>query len=1049
MKKITLERISSALPSSLKNIASYIKDNFDKSGQDTLSSSTGTIGVLIKLFAQEKIDNYFEQITKNKLDDFGSNTYLQASLKQVSSTLEYISKNDETFNGIELDSKDIEELLLETLSINDSSFDTRKILTIFTPRYHPSVNFIKCKILKILDDLGLPEQSRNSFSSHFNKHIELTLIDSFGADNYDKHKLEIEDYLLKENEANILWDTHELHRIGFKENENLVYEDTYASWRPVNSLNNLTTAHHNINYMGEQVYDEIIAQEKELVFAETLIEDYFNHNTPSNQLHKIAFAIADFGKGKTVFLKQFASKLAKKYIETGEGFFPIYFNLRNFSKYPSSGKTGVIGEFLLTEYGIRIEDEYFKKNKYIFLMDSLDESGELTKHTVDNVVQSIKNIQNIDKEKNRDNRIIITSRPFPDGLEHHLVSHIPWETKDEDNNSIANFICLHGFTSKQFNHWLYNSLSTSEDINSIKTTGFAKEIVNDVISGKTIDIHKKLFNDKTLSIEELRRPIFSYMIFQLILNNIDFSEIGKIGIYLSFINLLTKEAKHINDKSYNVNIEDEIKYRNILHSIAALWTYERQNGKQGILKKADICRVLEAKQTNESDKDILERYSEDGVVEIQFLSHSYFGENNNSLHFQHQSFAEILLAEYYLKILIKYSLDKKGNIEEARYKLSIGEPTEQTILFLKELLKLLKETVTDTPTKSIIEKRKLLYPLLAALAQEENNTLYSDDLYYDWFRNSKSSKPSTTYPKELLNTWAITSEKLERMLVFLGKILDSETTIIFSKSERKSSLFNQELTVFQNNQRHTVNNDIDKWITLIAGNLLQCNSTDCFNSRLKKPTNLFSMIRDWNHSNQQPAPKWAKEYFNGINCNDSTAFDLSYLNLSTLDFSNSNLKNIRFDSTDLSEVNFTNCNFSSIDIINANITGTNFTGVNILKPEIKTVFGGGLMIGHSRISYNIAIPDQLANHLIQMYGANTMYVNSSNRPTFIGSTDAQESSSNLYHHWFSVEEIFKPLKGLFQIGLRAELFDKNEIKSWFSYEDEKTKIEAESLINSL
>ena len=144
--------------------------------------------------------------------------------------------------------------------------------------------------------------------------------------------------------------------------------------------------------------------------------------------------------------------------------------------------------------------------------------------------------------------------------------------------------------------------------------------------------------------------------------------------------------------------------------------YERQQGKQGILKKADICRVLDGENKSETDREILERYQKEGVTEIQFLSHSYFGEEDNNLHFQHQSFAEILLAEYYLKVFIKYALDKKNEVNIARNKLVLGEPTEQTILFFKELIKLLKETVSRDATPTIIEKRKLLYPLFASLA---------------------------------------------------------------------------------------------------------------------------------------------------------------------------------------------------------------------------------------------------------------------------------------------------------------------------------------------
>jgi hypothetical protein len=107
--------------------------------------------------------------------------------------------------------------------------------------------------------------------------------------------------------------------------------------------------------------------------AERLIEDYFNYQ-PNNNINKILFILGDFGKGKSVFLKQYASKLAKEYLETGEGRFPVYFNLRNFKNYSSDYELGVVADYLLTEYGIRINDDHFVNKNYVFLIDSLDEA---------------------------------------------------------------------------------------------------------------------------------------------------------------------------------------------------------------------------------------------------------------------------------------------------------------------------------------------------------------------------------------------------------------------------------------------------------------------------------------------------------------------------------------------------------------------------------------------------------------------------------------------------------------------------------------------------
>lgn len=164
---------------------------------------------------------------------------------------------------------------------------------------------------------------------------------------------------------------------------------------------------------------------------------------------------------------------------------------------------------------------------------------------------------------------------------------------------------------------------------------------------------------------------------------------------------------------------------------------------------------MEGKNSGESDSEVLERLKGQGLTEIQFLSHSYFGDNANVLHFQHQSFAEILLAEYYLKVFIKYALDEDADVEEARIRLVIGEPTEQTVLFLKEMLQLLRETTTNEATSEIIEKRKLLFPLMASLATQKHNRLFCNDIYYGWYKLCDIDENQTSYPKKQLENWCI------------------------------------------------------------------------------------------------------------------------------------------------------------------------------------------------------------------------------------------------------------------------------------------------------
>ena len=1024
MNKKSIEKMVSIVPDSLKNVLGFVKSNFDENAQDTLTNSTGTIGILIKLFAQDKIDTYFNKITKNKLKNFGTDMYLKASLLQVGKSLETV-KNDIVIN--EVDSKSINSLLLDTLEINDNLFTENNLLTIFTPQYHPVVVYVRESIVKILNKLNVQNSSIKKILKNFNEGIESSISETFGDKDYEKHKIEINDYLLEKNESRLLWDMYHLNKIGFKEDEILNYEQTFVEWK---SVSKFLDKEIDISLENHENIQDI---EDNLVPAEKLIQEYFDDYSTST-LANILFLIADFGKGKSVFLKQYASKLAKEYIDTKSGYFPIYFNLRNFHNYSSEGELGVINDFLLQEYQIKIDSDYFKNKKYIFLIDSLDESGELIKSSIEKVINSIKSIQNLDKTKCINNIIIITSRPFSDGLENQLKAHKPYTIPNERDEEIPQFISIYGFKKEQFNNWLYQSLKNYKNFNDIKSTGFAQEIINNIKNKKPkINIYEKLLNEKTLSHTELKRPIFGYMIYQLIINNVDFSKIGKIGIYLSFINLLTKDAKYVNDKTHKVNLEQEISYRNILHSISALWMYERQQGQQGVLKKADICRVIEGKRTTESDKEIIERYKNNDVTEIQFLSHSYFGEEDNKLHFQHQSFAEILLAEYYLKVFIKYSLERKIDIDEVRSRLTLGEPTEQTILFFKELICLLKDTVTNDVTDSIIEKRKLLYPLMCSLSIEKHNPLYSSTLYYEWFKFIGKDNDSPFYHPELLNKWAIDENKLNLIIDLASNILNCKDSFLMCKTKNKTALFDEEVTIFENKFVSDFPTDMDKWLSLVIGNLLftDINNKMFFNEKIENCENLFQLIRNWNYSNNSSSPTWASEYFNGIKMNQKFTINLCSLDLSNIDFSFSSLNKLNLTNSNLERVKFNNCTLNIVNCAGSSICKTTFDNINLIG---NGKFEEGFDLGFAKLVQYVFIPNQIVSYLLNLKrgqeGLQRQYINFGKDKIFL---------SNDFKYSGYLDSLLNTLKGLLLFCLKESFMTKKQIIELFEFESDSVK----------
>lgn len=928
MNKIT-SKIIDNLPDVIKNVADWTKNNFDENAQDVLDNSTGTAGIIIKLFGKTLIDRYFGELEKNKLKDFGEKVYLKSAFIQANNSIEKIE--DDLTNS--LSANDFSLIYESVVDREIKTFQSSNILLIFQPEYHPSINFVKNNYVSILKKLGINTSVINKFLLDFNSNISSEVENNFGK-SYEEHLKQISEYVLGKNETRLLWDTSKLGVIGFTSNENLKYEETFGIWKDVNTFKSFEN--ENDNLYDEN--DDENEKEKKLNPVLELIEEYFKINSENN-LNKILFIVADFGKGKSVFLKHYASELAKKYTNTREGEFPIYFNLRNFHNYSHNTKLGVIEDYLLTEYAIDIKSDEFAKKKYVFLIDSLDESGELNKVSIEKVINSIQQIQNIDKQKYRTNKIIVTTRPFDDGLDQHLKCHKPKTRLNKTKREIPQFISIYGFKKKQFNDWLISSIKNAPRIDISKTSGIINKILTAIYEDGEYDIYKALVENKTLSKSELRRPIFAYMIYQLILNNVNFLEVGKIGVYLSFLNLLSKDAKHINDPSYNVNLSEEFEYRNLLHSISALWMFERHQGKQGSLKKADICRVLDGDNRHESDNEILERYKNKKVTEIEFLSHSYFGENDNKLHFQHQSFAEILLAEYYLKVFIKYSLDKDFNIAEARAKLLLGFPTEQTIRFLIDLLILLKDSTNDTKASETVEKRKLLFPLLATLATEKNNNLFCNSLYYEWFNKYPIKPDEVEYPIQLIEDWAFNKSKIDKILYLCKEIINSNNTYLLTKSDLKSSLYDNELTLIQNTSINELPLDFDKWIALLVGNRL-CNDLSninkplLFNKEYKiNPKKLFDLIIQSTNRriNENNIPEWGRNLFKGIDMSEINERTSLYAILNHLDFSFSYLKNIDFSGCLLGDTKFNHITLVNVNFSHSYMWSTSFKNINFIE----------------------------------------------------------------------------------------------------------------------
>ncbi len=1002
MQKEIIRKTTRALPNAIKEVSKFIKTNFQTSGHKALMNAGGTVGLIIQLFGNSIIESYFSRIAKKKLDDYGTQTYLAAAFEQAEKSLNQIKDKIENEESIEESFETLENALNQQVL----DYDESEILIVFQPKYHPAVLYVKDRICKILAELKVTQDIIDEFIKHYNSNIGIQVKRCFGEE-WEDHLEDIAEMRYTELETDFLWDMKCLDKIGFRVDENLKYETAYAQWKPISEYQEID----DIDFGQSHTETE----EALLEPVEKLMDDYFD-DKPNDNINKILFILGDFGKGKSIFLKQYASKLAKEYLETGEGNFPVYFNLRQFHNYSSEYQLGVVADFLLTDYGIKIDDPHFINKNYIFLIDSLDESGDLSQNSIEKVINSVQAIQNLDKTKYRTNRIVIASRPFDGGLSVQLKNHKPYTKKNAFGKKIAHFISLYGFTKLQFNDWLIESLINHNSFNELKGNSLTKKIRKNIAEFKYIDVYNELLKNDTLSRSELRRPIFAYMIFKLLLSDMDFYQVGKIGVYLSFINLLTREAKYIESET-DINLNLEFEFRNILHSIAALSMYEWQKNKHLELKKADICRTLDGEITKETDSQILARYKKSGITDIEFLSHSYFGENNNILHFQHKSFAEILLAEYYLKLFIKYALDEDFDIAQARIKLSIGMPSSQTVLFLIEMLRLLRASSSTKLTNSVLQKRKLLFPLLASLSTNKNNNLFCYDIYYEWFKKFKIPANSAQYPEESITNWYFTQEKIDKIIKIAQQIIESNAEYILVKGEAHTALFDKEVFETQENKLRTIPPNIDKWLALLVGNVLQNNETRgiYFNSKLTKIDNLFEMVRNWNYySSNDSAPFWAKPFFKGIdmkNCNEE--FIYQHINVSGIDFSHSNFKNINLSSSKINGSIFRDVSFEDVDFSFSDLSNSIFYNIR----EII----GNLDLGFTMLNQGVFVPPQLA---AKFFASGFM----GNHKCFI----AESGFSNIH-------EIFDTLQGLIQYGIDNQLFDSEECASWFQFDNMKTE----------
>jgi hypothetical protein len=268
------------------------------------------------------------------------------------------------------------------------------------------------------------------------------------------------------------------------------------------------------------------------------------------------------------------------------------------------------------------------------------------------------------------------------------------------------------------------------------------------------------------------------------------------------------------------------------------------------------------------------------------------------------------------------------------------------------------------------------------------------------------------YPEESITNWYFTREKIDKIIHLAKSILESEAEFLLVKGDSHTALFDKEIFEIQGDKLQTNPLNIDKWLALLVGNILYNNESKkrYFNSNINKFELIFEMIRNWNFfSINDSAPFWAKSLFKGIKMDRNVEdFNLSHSNVSGIDFSHSNFKNINLSSSKLSGCIFNDVSFEDVDMSFSDLCNSQFK-------QIRSI-AGNFDLGFTLLSPEVFLPPQLAKK-------------------FFDSGFMGNQKSYIPEAGFStVNQLFSTLEGILEYGIVNGIINRDECTTWFRFE---------------
>jgi hypothetical protein len=403
-----------------------------------------------------------------------------------------------------------------------------------------------------------------------------------------------------------------------------------------------------------------------------ILDRYFAAAEPiwSNDANNdpVLYVAADFGVGKTTFLKWFAASLAQRYLVGETDHYPIFMELGRHWKIDE------IEANLKNRHHLAVD----KDTPVIFLLDSIDESGSPDDGHLGAIIDEFAAI----RKRYPHCRIVTTTRPLggPNGK---LAGHL--------RHRNLPFLHLAGFGEAEADAY----------IGKFRSLHGAKRIPNELTHGS---IRTGYLTDPA----DAGKPLFLNMLLRLFAQGDitgaaeDAEGMSKTELYLLFMNKLSGRLR----RKEEGGDQEKPKYRHIVRRLAAMRQIlelpSMGGGKERIegIVRADIAGKLD-----DADKELFATIDRE-----HYLVLSHFGQRDGHLEFLHKSFREYLLAEYLLEQFVR---------QTDSFRLHVGYATTETLRFFSDLAALLARSLAGEE-KAV----DALAPILASICEGDTHFGY-------------------------------------------------------------------------------------------------------------------------------------------------------------------------------------------------------------------------------------------------------------------------------------------------------------------------------------